>query len=1670
MDAVNSRLKHVIARLFVARRWCWRLNITRIAALALILSCICFINPPSSHYFTAILTISLVALLGLLVWQTLRYAKYPCVLNEKILQDINASAQRFLCGNQWDDNIQHLLSSLSQSLQVGDVYVFQNQLDNAGRLIMQQRHAWHASEFDATRHEAGGLAGLANLPYDEHLSRWRELLSESALIFGAVGEFPRQEQVILTALGIHSILLAPLFISGAWVGFIAVDERRRARQWSSAECEALQLAADILGAALSRREMETELTALQEKQCQDAARDQRKNEQRLQLAMQAGRAGAFFYNIQSHVLEWDDRCLDIFGMTREQFGGDYIAWLQHIHPADMARVDAEVKSAFATCNRENRENNELNIFYRILKSDGKIKHVHSTGIITRDSEGQATSLTGLAFDISERVRAETALARSELRFDNFAKMLPVGIFQTDREGHLRYINECYCDIIGGEQSEIMSDWRQFIHPDDAPKIAAKWQSSIDQAQQFRAEFRFVNPNTKNIRWVIVQAAPETGIDTQGLSFIGTVVDISERKQMENVLHRVNTNLEKRVQTLSTELRQAGEELQHVNDRLLQEAEKRSMTEIALWEVESRYRSLFDGAPIGLAEIDLSRIKQQVRELSEVFDFQFYFDNNPELTAYFVKNIEVKTCNHVLLSILDYDSQARLNQQLPRIFQEATFTHFAQLLVALQQNRYFHAEVPFYNASGEELLVLTTASCAPGYEPSWDKIFISMLDITQLKQTRQALEELNNTLEQRVQKRTHQLEQEIKTRETLAHSLGQNEERLRFALDAAQAGTLFFDLGDNHLFWDKRSLEIFGLDENTFGGTYDSWKEWVYPDDIKTVQQQFIECLNSGHNLDLTYRIIRPDKQLRYIQVQAMVMRDANGDVNALSGLHFDITKRVEAEQRLQSTLDILAITQKLAKVGGWELDVATGKTRWTEEVYRIYGMEPGTPIDVKKALAFYHPDDQVLIQQALQNAIDNGENFDLECRFITANGTHIWVRVLGTTYCLQGKVVKLSGAFQDISEQKQTQDELIAAREAAEAANQAKSAFLANMSHEIRTPLNAIIGMGDLALQTELSPSQEHYLSKIHGSAQSLLRILSNVLDFSKIEAGYLQLEQQQFALDNVLENLSNLLAMSARKQNVNLLFRWTREVPRHLSGDVTKLEQILLNLLSNAVKFSRNGEVGLYISTLRQAAESVELCFAVCDNGIGLSAGQQKQIFDPFVQADSSTSRQYGGSGLGLSISRKLAELMGGVLRVQSVPSLGSTFLLQLPFIATKDRDTLLSVNLQGQRFLILDNNAISAHVLGQILRDCAADTVTIVYDTDDAYAYLQMKQVNGLFMEQQFVSQASITRFKGITDGKIVILAPYLETQLNIFPHADYLLFKPLTPHSLRHMLSGRSLYQRALQTQKVLFAQQRVLLVEDNELNMEVAQHLLQAAGLEVIAVDSGRQALDILATQRVDIILMDVQMPDMDGYETTRKIRQHEDWRQQVPIIALTANALPGDREACLQAGMNDHISKPIDRPHMMATLERWLPERSYAAEHQTDSTHSTFATHSTFSAHTTLRQGARQVLNTEVGLARFDHQRDFYAHLLQKFITRHGKDVQCIREGFADNDINRATRLSHSLKGMSGNIGAEQLFEQARDLEHALRYGEADLENHLQQTDAALQAVCEAINAWCDAEP
>ncbi|WP_374325553.1 response regulator [Azonexus sp.] len=908
---------------------------------------------------------------------------------------------------------------------------------------------------------------------------------------------------------------------------------------------------------------------------------------------------------------------------------------------------------------------------------------------------------------------------------------------------------------------------------------------------------------------------------------------------------------------------------------------------------------------------------------------------------------------------------------------------------------------------------------------------------QLQGGRQAMQEINADLEQTVAMRTGALRQS-------QEALRQREAFFRAVFDNAAVGIVSLEPGGQPAEINRAFASFVARSEDSLRQEHGLC---LAEADSERMQQMLKRVAAGGEDsLRNELEFVDADANRRWGDVQVSAMRDEQGKLTSLLLTVLDISDRREIERELIRQFAFLralldTIPNPIFYKG--EHTRFLGCNRAYEE---FFGVDRGHFIGKRVLDLDYLPEDE---RRAYQ---EEDERVIAECsrhsRVVTMRRADGSLR--DTLYAVSGfrspdgAPGGLIGVIVDITAQKDAEREAEKARAAAESAAAAKADFLANMSHEIRTPMNAIIGMTHLALQTPLDVRQRNYLNKVDAAAKGLLGIINDILDLSKIEAGMMRFERTPFSLDATLQHLGDLSALRARERGLELLFDLAPDVPDRLLGDPLRLGQVLLNLVGNAIKFTEQGEVRVEVRLLEGDADKARIRFEVRDTGIGMTPEQLASLFTAFTQADSSTTRKYGGTGLGLSICKRIVDQLGGRISASSEPGNGSSFVFELPFdLASREAEAPRRLGLpEHLRTLVVDDSPGAREIFAHMLAGLGIEN-RAVGSGNDALVELQTARNAGqpyqlLLLDWKMPGMdgaellAAVRRdFPCDQAPAVVMITAFDQDELRelLEPYSvSAILGKPVTPSSLfdsimlaLHRAPSVPELPGAAAASAIPSGRQ-VLLVEDNEVNRELAEEMLRNFGLVVSTAENGAIAIERVRDGAFDLVLMDCQMPVMDGYEATRRIRE-DLGRKDLPVIAMTANALASDRERCLAAGMNDHVAKPIDVAHLQSTLAHWLnglPAQPIVA------------------AGSDNPEAAASELDEATALARLGGNQQLYQRLLKRFGEDQADFPQRLRAARAERDDAQAILLVHTLRGLAGNIGAGHLVSLAGELEHCLR--------------------------------
>ena len=954
--------------------------------------------------------------------------------------------------------------------------------------------------------------------------------------------------------------------------------------------------------------------------------------------------------------------------------------------------------------------------------------------------------------------------------------------------------------------------------------------------------------------------------------------------------------------------------------------------------------------------------------------------------------------------------------------------------------------------------------------------------------------LNRRLNSEVVER-REAEREIQRANAQAESARQQLVAMSEALPLAMFQMeLKADGGVDYNFIGSRVEEILGVARKDLMADPSLRWRHVHPDDREVARNTLDDASRrvrdgeTERSVEMVVRVLM-NGQPRWILSSAHAATPLPDGTVIWNGFYQDITERKQAEDELRASeerfrrlFEDSADAMLLIDQGRFvECNVAAvGMLRMASR-HQLLNHEPAELSPPTQA------DGQPSVEKAktlMARALELG-SLRFEWLHRRADGEIFPVEVLSTTIEQHGRPL-IHIVWRDITDRKRAEEAVRAARQKAEEATQAKSDFLANMSHEIRTPMNGILGMVHLCMKTDLAPKQRDYLSKIDRSARSLLEIINDILDFSKIEAGKLTVEHIGFDLEEVFDNLTNIVGMRAHEKGLEVLFRVGSETPVYLVGDPLRLQQVLVNLCSNAVKFTNRGEVVVSVRPLRVDGSEVELEFAVSDTGIGMTPEQQARLFRPFTQADSSTTRKFGGTGLGLSICVRLVELMGGHIRVESELGEGSTFRFTGRF-GRQDRPArshhLPAIDLRGMRVLVVDDNSASREILGEMLETMSFD-VALANSAREGLG--KLTQADGKDPFQVVLMDWHMPEMDGLEAARVIRDSASLEQPPKVILVTAYgdelasdraeragligVLAKPIRNSALfdgimHAFIGGTPEADTQRSVANVHWAADltglRVLLVEDNEINRELASQLLRDAGIVVSLAHNGREAVEKVTTESFDGVLMDIQMPEMDGYQAAEVIRARPELAA-LPIIAMTANAMVADRAKALETGMNEHVSKPVDPDELYAAIRRWFKPYPQTSTPPLDASPAAIA-------RTEEEIEYLDGVDVADGLKRLAGNRPLYRKLLLSFRQSQARAGKDIREALATADHERARLIAHTVRGVAGNIGAKELASAAGTMETALRdQNLASAKAGLSAFEAALRRVVYAIANFAEA--
>jgi len=1213
-----------------------------------------------------------------------------------------------------------------------------------------------------------------------------------------------------------------------------------------------------------------------------------------------------------------------------------------------------------------------------LHADGQIVPILASGFPVRNAAGKIVAATAILRDITERKRAEQAQRENEVRLREVFEYAPVGIYLSGPAGRITEANAAFCRMVGYSKEEMLAmTWTELCHPDDlATALKAKHELWLDPAGRMDVEGRYIHRDG-SVVWSRMQVALARTVEGSPRYAVIHAEDITERKRAEH----------------------------------------------ALRESEDRFREVFEHAPVGM------------------------YVTGPEG--------ELTKVNKAFCRMLGYTEQELLKMNWMELCHPDDQAAALQRKERYRQDRVSRAELErrFVHRNGTVVWCnMSITFLSAGETPSYAVVHVE--DITERRRAEQSVRE--------------------------------SEERFRTMADSSPSMMWVTDAGGEIEFINRAYREF--LCANYEGAPADKWRLPVHPDDAAEYFDAFDRAVRERTRFGAEARIQRVDGEWRLVGTRAEPRFSPGGEYMGHIGLGADITDRVQAEQARQFQHSLIRLIQEVSLDGILIVDNDGNCLSNNERFFDVWQLRSSdfpqplragglatAPGPLLKAVLERIKDPEAFLKGTRELYADQDANDLYEIELKDGRTLERYTTSLRNE---DGKYLARGWFFRDITERKKTEDTLRESNRQlqdtserandlavkAAAANRAKSEFLANMSHEIRTPMNGIMGITGLLLDTRLDPVQRSHAEAVMECADSLLTLIDDILDISKIEARKIELETLDFDLRSTVEDLASMLAVRAHKKGLDLLCDVDPAVPTLLRGDMGRLRQIVTNLIGNAIKFTSTGEVELNAAVVEETEDEVLVRISVRDTGIGIPEDKLDRLFNKFSQVDSSTTRMYGGTGLGLAICKQLTGLLGGEIGVSSKEGRGSEFWFTVRFgKQAKARVERVPIAcLRNLRIMIVENNAAAFRILDRQLQ---AEGMRV----SRAENYTQaLQSLNGAVAEGDPFHIAVIDlRLPGMS-GESLAHAIKSDTLLSgtrlillesvgISPHNRFLVedglatyvTKPVRIRELLDALAGAPLNTSASNGQSRLANAAvsvslahatgicgRILLAEDNAVNQKVAVGILGKLGLSVDVAANGAEAIRALEAHAYDLVLMDVQMPVMDGIEATKKIRASNSatFNVRIPIIAMTAHAQTSDRTECLAAGMNDYVSKPVNPAHLREAVLRWLPARQAGNASPIQNEISM-----------TRSQSSSPVVFDRAGFSnRMGNDEEFMQDVVREFLLDMPNQIAALRDLINSQDAREAGRKAHLIKGAAANVGGDRMRAVAFEMEQAGKAGDLEL--------------------------
>jgi PAS domain S-box-containing protein len=1321
-----------------------------------------------------------------------------------------------------------------------------------------------------------------------------------------------------------------------------------------------------------------------------------RNEQRFRTLVLLTSQVIWTTNPQGHFDEVQPAWAAFTGQSFDDYRG--VGWSAAVHPED----------AQPTIDAWNRCVADRRVFlfeHRVRRHDGmyRIFTINAAPVLNED--GSIREWVGVHNDITERRQQEAEVRTQEAKFRVLTEALPQFVWTCRADGWMEYFNQRWSDYtaLTLEQSRGWG-WGRSVHPDDMRHCVRTWNDALESGEAYEIELRFSRASDRTYRWHLVRGVPLR--DAQGaiVKWLGTATDIDDYKAAEAKNLALQAELEDRVQQRTAELARVGNiagiggwsitvasgtlDWSHETCRILDvpPGHRPTLEEaFGLYGMDARelieaacLNCVTNAVPFDL-ELPLTTAKGRRIWARAVGDAELEQGKVVRILGALQDNTARKVAElalfdqHELLrvtlesigdAVITTDARGRV-QSLNAVASRLTGRPASESR-GLPVDQVFDIIDARTKQRGSELIARALSNeTAAG--TGMDTVLIAT-DGTEIS-IEDSVAPIRDKSGHRIG--TVLVFRDVSERKQTAQALRIANERFAIAANAAGIGVWEWDLGNNTVRWDDQVYRLYGRDRASDAASYSLWTGSLHSEDRARAQQELSNALRDRTNFDTEFRVVHASGEIRHLKAFAQTQCNAAGEAIRMIGVNFDITARKQADLDLKETSSLLRRVMDSAN----DLAIIATAPDHTIRLFNkgaehLLGYSAAELIDRASSTVFHDAAEveargvelSTLLGRPVQGAgvfIDpTALGVPREWTFVRKDQRRVPVllsfsEMLDDSGTLRGYL----GVARDITREREHDRSLQEATSQAERANAAKSEFLANMSHEIRTPLNAVIGLGYLLGQTTLTEDQSQFVAKIQFAGRALLGVVNDVLDLSKIEAGEMTLESESFDLPELLQAISQMLAPDAVEKGIRLVTTRNRSLPATVTGDQARLRQVLVNLLSNAIKFTEKGSVELRMFSVAEYADVVRLRCEVEDTGIGIAPEAMKRLFNPFTQADTSTTRRFGGTGLGLSISRHFVQMMGGEIGVKSEFGLGSMFWFEIPLPVVRNANS--DKRNKGLRIMIAASRAridggLGAQIRalgwnpqvassGQHLRELIANMPSAAMP-DVIIAGLHLDDMDALQLITDLDADSTAAHRAPATRAPIILIAESTHAYLEHAPrvtNGDLLLAEPVTSSALFNavnlVVSKRDGgHERLLQATNLdesfalWLSGVRILVADDSSINLEVARRVLERQGAHVDTCADGLAAVAYVQdhAHELDIVLMDVQMPVLDGNAAAKRIRD-ELKLTSLPILALTAGALSGERQRCLESGMNDVVTKPFD-PQSLIRKVRGLVEEARGA--------------------------------------------------------------------------------------------------------------------------------------------